>query len=150
METMQKTLDENFIDWEADAFGFGYGSGEPHIIPAVKTFFSLCNALCNQSPNGAYDYTEIEAALTPTVAWLLINVMGHQDVIEYGTSPRYGWLTPQGQALKAFVDGKTADELLALTQHDESYIGCSRDACNCGPNGYQEGVKCNNPFWWAA
>jgi len=26
---MAKTPDENFIDWEADAFGFGYGSGDP-------------------------------------------------------------------------------------------------------------------------
>lgn len=145
-EGVTKTLDENFTDWENEAFGFGYGTGEAHTTLALKTFFASI------PPDGGdsrlYDYRNLEAALTPAVAWLLLNVMGHQDIIEYGSSPRFGWLTPQGYALKAFVDSKTADELYDLTVRDENYSGCSRDACNCRPRGYQAGVKCVNPFWW--
>lgn len=139
-----KTIEENFTDWEASAFGFGYGTGEEHILPALKSFFS---AFGNHDDRNAYDYEALEAVVTPTVAWLIINVLGHADIIEYGTSPRYGWLTPHGERLKAFIDSKSAEELYELTCRDENYHHCSPDACNCGPAGYQEGVDCPNPFW---
>lgn len=139
-----KTLEDNFTDWESDAFGFGYGSGEPHTIPALKEFFALC-----AGERGNYQYEVLEKGLTPAAAWMMLNLMGHQRMIEYGTSPRYGWLTPEGSALKSFVDSKTTEELLTLTQRDEEYISCSRNSCNCGPNGYQSGVLCANPFWFS-
>ncbi|GAG02270.1 unnamed protein product, partial [marine sediment metagenome] len=34
-----KTIEEQFIDWESEVFGFGYGSGEEHILKALKEFF---------------------------------------------------------------------------------------------------------------
>lgn len=139
-----KTLEENFTDWESNAFGFGYGTGEEYTITALKTFFSAIGRA--GSPN-AYDYEVLEKAVTPTVAWLLINILCGCNIIEYGTSPRYGWLTSEGERLKEFIDSKTADELLALTQRDHNYVHCCPDACNCGPQGWQEGVKCQNPFW---
>lgn len=139
---MPKTLEENFTDWENDAFGFGYGTGEERIIPALKTFFTEC-----KGESGNYEYQMLEAALTPTVAWLLINLMCHQGIIEYGTSPRYGWLRSEGIALKTFIDGKSVDELYALTVRNDDYNTCYRNSCNCGPDDYQHGVKCTNPFW---
>jgi hypothetical protein len=30
--------DKHFIDWETDVFGFGYGTGEPHTLPALRLF----------------------------------------------------------------------------------------------------------------
>lgn len=143
-----KTTEENFIDWEASTFGYGYGTGELSILTALKTFMATIPARPDL-PNG-YDYTKLEAALEPTVTWLLINVLcKHQvDIIEYGTSPRFGWLTDKGMQLKAFIDSKTVDELVELcTSRTEDYIHCAPDYCNCGPKGYQEGVKCENPFW---
>jgi hypothetical protein len=141
---MTKTLDENFIDWEGNTFGFGYGSGEPHTIPALKRFFELCQE------NGAYDYQLLECELSPTVAWLLINILASDriSVLEYGTSPRYAWLTDEGAALKKFFASKTPDELVSLaTEYDHNYVHCYPDACNCGPDGYAKGAVCKNPFW---
>jgi hypothetical protein len=71
------------------------------------------------------------------VAWLLINHLCQLDIIEYGTSSRFGWLTAEGESLKAFVASKTADELAEIAcNHDDV---CYPDACNCGPNGYENG-----------
>ncbi|MGM4997860.1 hypothetical protein AB8A05_04280 [Tardiphaga sp. 538_B7_N1_4] len=144
---MTKTIDESFIDWESSAFGFGYGTGEEHVLGALKAFFAAFGD--HENPN-AYDYEKLETAVTPTVAWLLINRLCKHDVdiIEYGTSPRFGWLTENGIALKAFVDSKSVGDLetLVCSTTEDSTI-CYPDACNCGPNGYQEGVVCQNPFW---
>ena len=137
-----KPIDHSFRDWEGSTFGFGYGTGEEHTIPALKQFLELCK------DKEAYDYVELETALTPAVAWLLINVLCKADIIEYGTSPRYGWLTDKGKRLKGFVGKHTADELYEIAAgHDENYISCYPDACNCGESGYVPGRKCPNPFW---
>jgi hypothetical protein len=137
---MAKTLDENFADWEGTAFGFGYGTGEPHILPALKRFLALC------PDTGTYDHEALAREMGPAVAWLLLNALAHADIIEYGTSPRYGWLTTSGQALKAYVESKTDDELVGIVCRDRD-TPCYPDACNCGPEGYEEGRVCLNPFW---
>lgn len=143
---MTKPIEDSFADWESSTFGFGYGSGEEHIIPALRRFLELCT---NRYGNGvhSYDFRELEEALGPTVAWLLINVLGHADMIEYGCSPRFAWLTKQGHALREFMLSKTVDELYAMTCRDQDYVGCMPNVCNCGPDGYQAGVICDNPFW---
>jgi hypothetical protein len=144
---MPKTIEQNFADWEGNAFGFGYGTGEPHTLRALKSFF---DALGTRNGDHCYEYEKLEEALTAPVAWLLINVLCRHgvDVIEYGTSPRYGWLTAEGIALRDFIKDRTVGELVDIccgrTQDDDV---CYPDACNCGPGGYQEGVKCQNPFW---
>lgn len=140
-ESALKTLDAYFQDWESTAFGFGYGSGEPHIMPALKAFFEAI-------PERPYNYEVLEQAVAPTVAWLLINVMCREGVFEYGTSPRFGWLTPAGQSLKAYIDSKTADELAVIAAtRDEDNPSCYRNTCNCGPKGYDAKAVCQNPFW---
>jgi|ERR1700733_10201131 len=137
-----KSLDDYFADWETNAFGFGYGTGEAHVLPALKTFLAACPI------EGGYDYEVLENAVTPAVAWLLINRLCHLDVFEYGTSPRYAWLTPQGRRLKQFVDANDVDYLYELAAgRDENYVVCYPDACNCGETGYEPGRKCPNPFW---
>ena len=145
---MTKTLDESWIDWEGHFFGFGYGTGEAHTIPAIKRFFELCPET-DRDGSSAYDYRVLEAGLGPVVAWLLINrFAGHGvDVLEYGVSPRFAWLTDRGKRLKAYLASKTADELIELTHHDQDYSPCYPDACNCGPNGYEKERVCDNPFW---
>jgi hypothetical protein len=143
-----KTIEENFADWESHAFGFGYGTGEQHTLRALKGFFDLIGEEPDQPRS--YNYERLEEKLSAPVAWLLINALCRHsvDVIEYGTSPRFGWLTEEGEALKAFVDTKTVAELEAICcERTEDSTVCYPDACNCGPNGYLEGVKCPNPFW---
>lgn len=138
---MAKTTEDYFSDWEAHVFGFGYGTGEPHTIGALKSFLDAIPG------KGTYAYCDLESKLGQVVVWLLINTLCHADLIEYGTSPRYGWLTTKGARLKEFVGSRSAEELEAMTDRDEHYDHCYPDACNCGPGGYEKGRVCQNPFW---
>lgn len=132
-----KTEDDYFRDWEGAVFGFGYGTGEQYVLAELRRF------MLNVSGEGGYDYAILEAAVGPSVAWLLINALCKADIIEYGTSPRYGWLTDKGKRLRAYVTGHTADELVEVVCSDpDSYFACYPDYCNCGPS-----HKCSNPFW---
>lgn len=145
---MTKTIEQNFIDWETNVFGYGYGTGEEHTLASLKMFFATIGT-DPERPN-SYDYQKLEAALGPTVAWLLINTLCKHgvDIIEYGTSPRFAWLTPQGVALKDFLASKSVEELVELCcSRSEDDFPCSPTSCNCGPDGYEEGRKCPNPFW---
>lgn len=141
----QKSIEDSFRDWESDVFGFGYGSGEEPVLTALKGFIAC---LYDSKDARSYDYAKLETVLTPAVTWLLINALCHADIIEYGTSPRFGWLTRKGERLRDFIGSHTIDELVEICcNHDENYSSCSPDSCNCGEHGYVEGRKCPNPFW---
>lgn len=140
-----KSPEEYFRDWESHVIGYGYGSGEPHTIPALLQFLSLCNE--GQYAH-TYNYETLEAAIGPVITWLFISALVRADIIEYGTSPKFAWLTSKGKRLRDFMLSKTAEELVDIAcDHDEDYAHCHPDACNCGPNGYEEGRVCKNPFW---
>jgi len=140
-----KSTEHQFRDWEGHVFGYGYGSGEEHTLAVLKRFLELCN----EGDHGhSYSYERLEGDLTPAVAWLLINTLCHADIIEYGTSPRYAWLTKKGERLKDFVSKHTVDQLYEISaNHDEDDVICYPDACNCGKSGYEEGRVCPNQFW---
>jgi hypothetical protein len=129
-----KTIEEHFHDWESHVFGFGYGTGEEHTLPVLKKFLSLIQ-------DRGYNYQDLEAALTAPVAWLLINILCRADILEYGCSPRFAWLTQQGKALKQFVDGRTDEDLYELTDSYDDYHECYPHHCNCNDG------PCVNPFW---
>lgn len=131
-----KTIENHFTDWEQSVFGYGYGSGEKYIAEALKKFFELC------PDSGNYDYEVFEKSLGQTVTWLLINTLCRADILEYGTSPRFGWLDDKGRELKKFFDSKTIDELENLSGHQEDYNACFQDFCNCN-----DPSVCHNPFW---
>ena len=136
-----KTIEESFTDWESHVFGFGYGTGEEFIIPALKQFFATF------ADDKTYDHVKLSDVLDPTTAWLLINALCKANVLEYGTSPRFGWLTDKGRRLRDFIASKSSEDLYELTCRSEEYVSCSPDTCNCGPEGYVAGRKCPNPFW---
>lgn len=138
---MTKTVDDYFADWENHVFGYGYGTGNFHILKVLRTFLMTCPA------HGNYDYEALENACGEAVAWLLLNTLCHARCIEYGTSARYGWLTPVGQRLRVYVVAHTVDQMCENSMRDENYTRCYPNACNCGPNGYQKGLVCQNPFW---
>lgn len=148
MET-ERTLESYFADWETDVFGIGYGSGEPHTLAALKIFFATVGQGEAADRQHCYNYERLEVALTPTVAWLLINTLVKANVIEYGTSPRFAWLTEPGKKLKAFLATKSVDELVDIccAGSDENYY-CGPSHCNCGPQGFEEGRVCANPFFY--
>lgn len=140
-----RTIEDHFADWFGHVFGYGYGTGDEYFIASLQTFMDTLGKNCRMAT--AYDFKELEDAMTAPTAWLLINTLCGADIIEYGTSPRYGWLTKQGEALQTFMDGKTADELLAATEQEDNPSSCYPDICNCGPDGYSEKKICHSPFW---
>lgn len=132
-----KAIEQHFTDWESHAFGYGYGTGEEHVIGALKSFLAAVHE------KGNYDYEHLERAVTAPVAWLLINALIKNGKIEYGTSPRYAWLTPSGKALQEFVGSRTVEQLYELTSVEESYTHCYPDHCNCDDGDCRPA----NPFW---
>jgi hypothetical protein len=138
-----KLINEQFIDWEAYVFGYGYGTGESRTLHALRQFLSQCTG-----ETGSYNYRDVERACGETVAWLMINILCRASIIEYGTSPRHGWLSDNGKKLKQYMESKSDVELYDLvTSKAENYIHCAPDYCNCGPHGFVKGQKCNNQFW---
>lgn len=137
-----KNLDDYFCDWEGHFFGFGYGSGEPYVLPLLKDFLNFI------PERGSYDHRFLEEQFHPVVTWLLINTLCHADIFEYGTSPRSGWLTNKGVRLKAYLKTKSYEELIKnVCNRTEDYVRCYPNACNCGEQGYEQGRICPNPFW---
>jgi hypothetical protein len=137
-----KTIEQHFADWESNALGFGYGTGEPHVMQALQSFMRCLKRHDDEGP-WSYWYTDLESVLTPTVAWLLINFLGHEDMIEYGTSPRGAWLTKHGEALRQFLCTRPLDAILAATDQEDEYVHCCPEHCNCGDGD----CRPHNPFW---
>jgi hypothetical protein len=131
---------KHFIDWEAQVFGFGYGTGESPVLFALEAFLDCCKPV-NGPPS--YTYEEVEQALGPASAWLMINALCHADIIDYGTSSRYGWLSEKGVKLKEFVDQHSLDDLCKMLAVDQDYIHCLSEHCNCEP----ELPNCKNPLF---
>lgn len=142
---MSKTIEEYFRDWESQAFGFGYGTGEEYTINALKKLSDLVE-LNPSSSSYIYDHEVLEKELDPEVTWLLINILCKNGDIEYGTSPRYGWFYGRGRRLINFIKAHSVDELYDMTSCDSDYSHCFSDYCSCGYK--QVHHKCrNNPFW---
>lgn len=135
----KKSLEDYFADWECEFFGFGYGTGEPHTIKAVKQFLMLC------PDNGTYNHKHIEKMIGVEVAWLVLNTLCGADIIEYGTSPRFGWLTASGKRLKAFMHDHSIEGMVSMTQKSEDYFYCTTEECACGAGPVDS--ACPNPFW---
>ena len=114
MNDREKEL--QFTDWENMVFGAGYGSGELPILKSVKVFFDLLE------DGRSYSYKALEDKLEATVTWLLINAFDKGDVIEWGTSARFGWLTSSGEYVRDFIKDKTAEELYEIVMTDNDGI----------------------------
>ena len=136
-------MDKYFIDWENETFGYGYGTGEEAIIPVLINFFNL-GMYDKTHKVSSYDYKIVEESIGKVPTWLLINIFGHAGIIEYGTSPRYGWLTDKGHKLREYMLSKTVEELLKVLDTDEMYVYCYKNVCNCEEIG---NPKCKNPFF---
>ena len=132
---MTKTIDDHFRDWESDTFGYGYGTGEEYIIPALREFMVTC------PDGGCYDHSVLEADLGRAVAWLLINTLCHCGIIEYSTSPRYGWLSKEGKALKDYMLSKTVSELYEICCGDGEGAWSCGPPESYGPNPFGEGKR---------
>lgn len=156
MTTKEQTIltDKYFRDWESYVFGYGYGSGEEPVMKAILQFFNTMTSNSPERPyHKSYDHEVLEKTLGNQVTWLLINNLCHADILEYGTSPRYGWLTEKGQILYRYLENKTLKDVMevlfgddAQLEHENDTFGCTKSYCNCDPN-KQIMKKCTNPLF---
>ena len=100
---------EQFKEWESEVFGYGYGTGEEYTLATLKKFFTFFPE--------SYDYEKAENLLGKETFWLLLNILCRADVIEYGTSPRYGWYTEKGKEVLAFVKEKIVQEMYDIVMN---------------------------------
>jgi hypothetical protein len=111
--TSEEKKEGRFRRWESDTFGYGYGTGEMPVLRSVRVFFE------NLTPDNKYDHETLDRFLGGAITWLLINAFAKSDTIEYGTSPRYGWLTEKGVFVKDFIKDKTDIELYELIMRED-------------------------------
>lgn len=69
-----------------------------------------------------YDHEVLENTIGDAATWMLINTFCHEDIIEYGTSPRYGWLTDKGRKIAEFVNSHSEDEMYELLMQDDELV----------------------------
>jgi hypothetical protein len=139
--------DKHFREWEREAFGYGYGTGEYYILPILHHFFLTLE------DGHAYEAENVARELGNAEAWFLLNVLCHMNIVDYGTSPRYGWLTPMGERLRDYVLCRTPEMLYSIVMADGYNHGvfdvseeCSLDFCNC-PDGVAGQGCLNNPLF---
>lgn len=138
MEKKSRVTDKNFIDWEGEIMGYGYGTGEKYTLKVLINFMSALE------DKRSYNYKIVEKKLGKTSTWLLINILCKDDILEYGTSPRYGWLTSKGELLREYLDDKSLDELYGIVMsRSEDSVFCYKNFCNCGL-----GIKKCNPLFF--
>jgi len=140
-----KSDDQFFIDWESMVFGYGYGTGEQYTLHTVIKFFRSLN-----DDGRSYDYEKVERLLGKEIAWLMINIFCKNNLIDYGTSPRHGWLSSSGLALAKYIKSKSSEDLYHVVMNDDAYremdIGyCNKRTCNCYPD-QMNGICRTNPF----
>lgn len=121
-----KSDDEVFKDWFNDTYGYGYGTGEKPILTAIMIFLGNCSS----NENHIYSYDEIEKVIGKAATWMLISVFCKQDLVDYGTSPRFAWLTEKGKWLLNYLKGKSLQYLYSLVMYN-SFSECSSEYCNC-------------------
>ncbi len=100
-----------FINWISDNLGYGYGTGELYTISTLKNFLTMIPDECDDR---SYDYRNIEKVMGGPVTWLMIDKLCSCDIVEYGCSPRFAWLTDKGKKLRIFVMSRTSEELISL------------------------------------
>jgi hypothetical protein len=143
---MSKTTDEYFRDWFHGPFGFCYGSGETSVLYELKALVELLH--WNEAgDNYTYDHKELEDSLGEATAWLLINALCKDGMIDYGTSPRFGWFYGHGKNLIEYLKSHTVDEMYeTVANYDSDYNMCFDDYCSCTDTQVHHKCK-NNPFW---
>lgn len=135
-----KTVEEYFLDWETHLFGYGYGTGETPVLTALNDFLKAIPM--NVRGSYQYDYKVLEKAVGASTAWLLLNILIRDNKIEYGTSPRYGWLSEDGIALSKFFKDHTLDKIIKTVCYNNNSTYCWPEQCQCDDGD----CRPNNPF----
>ena len=147
---MSKSLELQFKEWFYSNFGYGYGSGEEPVLRAIRAFFGACfydNDDVKEEGYPRYQYTTLEELLGQPLAWVLINKFCDDDIINYGSSSRYGWIENRGIRLKKFLEERSISELLVILFKDNERELCTEQYCYCDDNiDYVDGKCKNNVF----
>lgn len=94
----------------------------------MKWFFD------NLEDNRSYNHETLVEHFGGLAAWLWINTLCEADILEYGRSPMYGWLTEKGERLRDYLKDKSVDEIIEIYNTVE--VKCGLDYCNCDEGKY--------------
>ena len=144
---MSKSLEVQFKEWFESNFGYGYGSGEEPMLRSLRIFFGACfydDDDPKQEGYPRYQYTTLEELLGKPLAWFLINKFCENDIINYGSSPRFGWVENRGKRLKKFFEERSINELLEIVFEDNEKELCTEQYCFCDADGEHIDGKCKN------
>ena len=148
MSQHSKELRNYFYDWYADVFGFGYGTGDEYYCRDLLGFF-MALGLKDAPSIYSYNHGVLEDRLGKQGAWYIINQLCKSGVIEYGTSPRNGWLTSRGKLMNQVIGEFNHDTLYEFVMsHDDDYCLCMPDYCN-HTDSADKGCRLN-PFWYGS
>ena len=106
----------DFCKWENEVFGYSYGTGEDTILTDLRKFLNLI-----PESESTYKYEIIEEQLGKTITWLFINILCRKWIIDYGSSPRFGWLSEKGNELKCFLNNTSNEEII---NYMNNYLYC--------------------------
>lgn len=110
--------DRMFASLCSDKLGWGAYGGDEALYPALRSFLMWCTP-SEGSGVPAYDYRDVSEVIGAAAAWLLVYALVRADLVEYGTSPRFGWLTPEGCWLRDYVKNRTPEQLADVHQADD-------------------------------
>lgn len=88
-------------------FECGYGTGEQYTIPIMYKFMEL---LAERS----YDFQVMSVAFGEVTTWVLIELLARCDLIDWGTSSRFGWITERGEQLRDMMRKFTQEEMYEI------------------------------------
>lgn len=107
MDTQQSQIDYDTNPWEDESYNFvnpeecaaltWFGCDEPdYQIDVLVTILGDCE----NSANNISDFQRISSKLecSEAIYYMLAQLLGEKDLIEYGVSIRYFWLNKRGKA----------------------------------------------------
>lgn len=105
-------------------FDIGYDNKQLGITYNGKIDFDMISILRQLETEHRY-YTEVADTLSLNHDYveLILHVLSHYDLVEYGTSPRGSWITDKGRDYLKFIDSDDKLEWLAENKkYNQGYL----------------------------
>lgn len=112
-------MDKQYHDLLTDGLHWNAYGGDESLYGTLKIFFESIEVRVKPDYRIlSYDYRVLSETVGSSAAWMLIYQFSHLGWINYGTSPRFGWLEEAGVWLHKYVLSKTVDELIENHQRE--------------------------------
>ena len=102
---------ENMLNFKELYPLYAYGDEYP-TLKMLSTAFKIFNKSEMNEQLYTYDYRKlIDILKSEELAWATIHLLDAHEMIDWGTSIRFGWLDGKGVNLREYFEKYTVDEL---------------------------------------